>query len=158
MTISVTATIKAAPDEVYALVADLPRMGEWSPETRSVHWLDGATQARPGVRFRGLNRQGPWSWQTTCTIEKAIPGQELSFRSNARGLAIAHWRYTFEPDGSGGTLVTESTTDERGRLLRSLSRVATGVGDRGEHNRTTMRETLEQLKRAAEGSHPDAPR
>ena len=32
--------INASPDHLYDLVADLPRMGEWSPECERVDWED----------------------------------------------------------------------------------------------------------------------
>src|SRR5436309_1985613 len=42
--------IDAPAERVYDLVADLSRMGEWSPECRRVEWLDGATSpAAPGI-------------------------------------------------------------------------------------------------------------
>ena len=40
--------VDAPPDVVWALVADLDRMGEWSPECYRVEWLDGAAStAKP---------------------------------------------------------------------------------------------------------------
>ena len=41
------------------MVADLPRMGEWSPECQRVEWEDGATGPAEGARFVGHNRGGP---------------------------------------------------------------------------------------------------
>ena len=38
--------INATPEHVYNLVADLPRMGQWSPECKCVEWADGWTAAR----------------------------------------------------------------------------------------------------------------
>jgi len=32
--------INATPERIYNLVADLPRMGEWSPECKRVDWAD----------------------------------------------------------------------------------------------------------------------
>ena len=60
--VEVTTTIAAPPHAVYALVADLTRMGEWSPETTGVTWLGGADEPRPGARFRGTNRNGVRSY------------------------------------------------------------------------------------------------
>ena len=34
--------IHASPEAVYALVSDLPRMGEWSPENIGGEWQNGA--------------------------------------------------------------------------------------------------------------------
>ena len=149
-TVAVSTTIDAPPEAVYALVADLPRMGEWSTETAKVAWLGEATEARAGARFRGTNRNGFRRWQTTCTVVAAEPGRELSWRARSLGLSVAFWSYRFEPDGQGGTTVTESTNDERGALLRVFGPLATGVRDRASHNADTMRATLGHLKNAAE--------
>jgi len=150
MTVQVTTAIAAPPHEVYALVADLSRMGQWSPEATGVTWLGGAQGARVGARFRGSNRNGWRRWRTTCTVVSAEPGAELSWESRSFGLPVALWRYVFSPDGAGGTVVTESTQDRRGHLVRVVGAVATGVRDRAPHNAETMRATLERLKAAAE--------
>jgi hypothetical protein len=34
--------IDAPAERIYKFVADLPRMGDWSPECRQVEWLDGS--------------------------------------------------------------------------------------------------------------------
>jgi hypothetical protein len=65
---------------------------------------------------------------------------------------VALWRYRFEPNGRGGTTVTESTEDQRGALMKRLGRTASGVSDRATENRKNMRLTLERLKAAAEES------
>jgi uncharacterized protein YndB with AHSA1/START domain len=149
-TVEVTTTIAAPPDAVYALVADLTRMGEWSPETTGVTWLGGADEPRPGARFRGANRNGVRRWSTICTVVSAEPGRELAWESRLFGRPVARWRYAFEPDGSGGTKVTESSEDQRRAVFRALGGVASGVSDRTSHNAESMRVTLERLKAAAE--------
>ena len=42
---SVSERVSAAPEAVWALVADVPRMGEWSPECVRCEWVGGATGA-----------------------------------------------------------------------------------------------------------------
>jgi hypothetical protein len=49
--------IDAKPAELYDLVTDVTRMGEWSPECVRCVWLDGATGPAVGARFRGSNRR-----------------------------------------------------------------------------------------------------
>jgi uncharacterized protein YndB with AHSA1/START domain len=51
--VSVTKDISASPESIWALVTDLPRMGEWSPENRGGEWLKGATGPSVGARFKG---------------------------------------------------------------------------------------------------------
>jgi uncharacterized protein YndB with AHSA1/START domain len=155
-TVQVAETIAASADSVYSLVADLARMGEWSPETTGITWLGGATGPRPGARFRGSNRNGFRRWNTICTVVTAEPGRELTWVSRLFGRPIALWRYQFEPDGTGGTKVTETTVDQRGTVFRALGGVVSGVNDRKTHNAESMRLTLERLKVAAE--QPPEPR
>jgi uncharacterized protein YndB with AHSA1/START domain len=149
--VEVTTTIAAPPQTVYALISDLARMGEWSPETTGVTWLGGDTEPRIGARFRGTNRNGMRRWSTICTVVAAEPGRELAWESRLFGRPVALWRYRFEPDGSGGTKVTETTEDQRRAVFRALGGVASGVSDRKTHNAESMRVTLERIKGAAEG-------
>ena len=143
----------AAPAEVlYDLVADMPRMGEWSPECQRVEWTHGATGAAVGARFVGHNRKGWRRWSTHGTVTVADRGREFAFEvRSVLDLPVARWGYRFEPVGDGRCRVVESTQDRRGRCVRVLGRVATGVSDRAERNRETMTATLGRLRATAEG-------
>jgi uncharacterized protein YndB with AHSA1/START domain len=152
--IEVSATIAAPADTVYAAVSDITRMGEWSPECRGGRWLGGATEARPGARFRGTNRNGPWRWATTCTVLTADPGRELSWEVRSLGRPVALWCYRFAGDGHGGTAVVESTEDRRGAVIKALAPLATGVGDRAGRNKKTMEITLARVKQVVEAGVP----
>lgn len=50
--VSVTQEIAAAPERIWALVTDLPRMNEWSPENNGGEWSEGATGPALGARFK----------------------------------------------------------------------------------------------------------
>jgi hypothetical protein len=104
-----TIEIAAAPELVYDLIADITRMGEWSPECYRCEWLDDATLARLGARFRGHNRLGRIRWQTTAVITAADRGREFAFTvvHDGTGREETAWRYRFEPT-AGRTLLTES--------------------------------------------------
>src|SRR5260221_8118437 len=60
--------IAAPPERVFGLITDVTRMGEWSPECYRCVWLDGATSAYVGARFRGYNKLGRYQWATTADI------------------------------------------------------------------------------------------
>ena len=45
----VTTDVNASPEQVYALVADIQRMGQWSPETVKCSWAKGATGPAVGT-------------------------------------------------------------------------------------------------------------
>lgn len=146
---SVTVEVDAPAARVYALVADLPRMGEWSPECTRCVWLRGAAGAAPGARFRGYNRRGPFRWFTTGTVAVADPGRELTFDVSL-GLPVARWSYLIEPLGDDRCRVTERWIDNRAWLFKVGGVALTGVRDREAHNAAGMQATLDRLKAAAE--------
>jgi hypothetical protein len=149
--ISVERVIRCEAGRLWASVADVTRMPEWSPETVSVTWLDRAGLPNAGARFEGTNRHGRKTWKTTCTVTASEEGRVFAFRVKAGPLPIAEWSYTFEP-AEHATVVVESWTDRRNALARLMSPLVTGVKDRRAHNRLTMERTLDNLARDAEAT------
>jgi len=147
--VEVSENVAAPAPNVYALVADLPRMGEWSPENTGGRWLRGASGPAVGARFRGTNRAGWRFWSTTVTVRSADVGRRFAFDVDVVGVPVATWEYTFA-DAADGCVVTERWTDRRPGWMRAASIPVTGVRNRGEHNRANMQETLRRLKAAAE--------
>lgn len=147
-------TVRVAPDIAYAAVADVTRMGQWSPEVRGARVLGGRGPVRVGTRFVGLNRAAWLPWATLCTVVAARPGSCFSFRVSILGIALSQWTYRFR-EVPGGCEVTEEWLDLRspvaGRLLTAVSPMVTGVIRRRERNRATMRATLAALRTALEG-------
>jgi uncharacterized protein YndB with AHSA1/START domain len=149
--VSVTREIAAPAEQVWAMVSDVTRMGEWSPETEGGTWLSGATAATPGAKFRGTNRNGKKKWDTVATIVDAEAARLFAFRIAAGPLKVAEWRYAFESTATG-CQVTETWIDQRGAVVKALGKMLTGVGDRAAHNRSGMEQTLDRLKSAAEST------
>ncbi|OBG26365.1 SRPBCC family protein [Mycobacterium sp. E3198] len=140
--------VGASPDALYDLIADVTRMGEWSPECYRCEWLDGATAAAPGVRFRGYNRLGRMRWQRTAVVDTANRGREFGFTTvnDRAGREETRWRYVLEPSASG-TLLTESFEF----LWCSVAnRLAEALVPRGRQVNRGIEETLRRIKRAAE--------
>ena len=103
-------TVVAAPiDAVWAVVSDVTRVGEWSHECRRVEWLDGATGAVPGARFRGTNKAGVWTWSRTNEVVVADEPRTLGWRTVPTLLFpdSSEWRIELEPV-DGGTRITQS--------------------------------------------------
>jgi uncharacterized protein YndB with AHSA1/START domain len=148
---SVSVEIAAPPEQVWAMVADVTRMGEWSPETERGEWIRGASGPAPGAKFKGSNRNGTKSWDTVATVVDAEPGQRFSFRVTAAGFKVSEWAYDLEPTATG-CRVTETWTDQRGRLATMLGKPVSGVTDRAAHNEAGMEQTLAGLKAAAESA------
>ncbi|MDC3332346.1 SRPBCC family protein [Ilumatobacter sp.] len=149
--VTVTCEINASAEQVWKMVSDLPRMGEWSPENEGGVWLKGADGPKEGVKFRGANRQGKRRWKTIATIIDVEPGRKLTFRITVMGIPDSEWSYDFEPT-DGGCHVTEAWTDHRPGWFKPLTALVSGVSDRETHNRAGMEQTLEALKAAAESA------
>lgn len=145
--------IDAPAEEVYALVSDVPGMSRWTVECDGGRWLDAATGARVGARFRGHNRIGRRRWVTTGTVTAADPGRRFAFRVSSFGMPVADWAYDIAPTAAG-CLVTESTWYRAGPVLRYLlAPLATGVTSRTRRTTTNERNilrTLQNLKSTAE--------
>ena len=145
--------IEASAESVYDLVADITNMGRWSPECYRTAWVDGATAAAPGVRFKGWNRVKvlgvPARWSTTSTIRQADRGRAFSFDT---GLSGARWTYRFEAtEDRGGCTVVETREDlDPKSFVKRVSKPLEGI--RGAQLQEGMQVTLARLKVAAEAA------
>lgn len=109
-TCRVECEVGAPADAVWRVVADVTRTGEWSHECLEVEWLDGATEVRPGVRFRGANRSLWLRWHRTCVVTEVEPGRSVAWRTIAtwRFVDSTEWRIVLEPVDAGRTRVVQA--------------------------------------------------
>jgi hypothetical protein len=144
--------VAAPPDVVYAVVADVTRIGDLSPVCRSAEWLDDAH-----TRFRGTNVRKGREWTTECRVDAAEPPREFTF-TNLGGeadLEMVRWSYTFGAV-EGGTEVTEqwqvlpgyAEYVRRAAPDADLAGLMPGVVARTEAN---IAESLANLKAVVEG-------
>jgi uncharacterized protein YndB with AHSA1/START domain len=144
----VTMHIDAPPEHVYALISDVTRMGEWSPECVKCAWQGDASSPAVGARFRGSNRQGWMRWTTTAEIVSADPGRLFAFTIWSGKREATRWRYALSPAGDG-TDVTESFESVyEPPIVRLGERLF--MRDRDRQLEDGMRVTLERIKAAAE--------
>jgi uncharacterized protein YndB with AHSA1/START domain len=145
--VSVSRDITAPPDRIWALVTDLPRMGEWSPENTGGRWTKGAATAALGATFQGTNSSGKRRWKTVATVTSFDEPRRFAFDVAAGPLKIARWAYDIEATPTGSR-VTETWTDQRGWLITKLGGFFSGVSDRPTFNRSSMEQTLAALDAA----------
>ncbi len=139
----------ATPERAWDLIADITRMGEWSPETIAAAWQGGAHGPAPGARSTGTDPYGTKQRRSTRTLTAGEPGRRFAFHVSIGPLDVADWAYEFEPTDEG-CVVTELWEDRRGALVRWLSPAVTGTKDRARRNQETMTVTLDRLATAAE--------
>jgi len=145
--------VSAPPEKLYDLVSDVTRMGEWSPETVKCEWLDGASGPAVGARFKGTNKRGFVRWSTKPEVLAADAGREFAFVTKGVGPSTK-WSYRFEPAADGGSDVSESfeLMDDLPVYIRLSDRYLMGIKDRKVDLEQGMQQTLERIKKVAEGS------
>lgn len=148
---SLSENIAAPPDLVWRLVADVPRMTEWSNQVERCDWVDGSTGPAVGARFKGDNRRGRMKWSRVCVVTESEPGRIFAFATTTpAGEHQTRWRYEFAA-ADGGTVVTESFEALRPPLLVRVLEKLAGTRTKAER-RENLRNTLARLKQAAESS------
>ncbi len=145
--VSVSVEIKAPVEKVWAMITDLTRMGEWSPENKGGEWVKGATRAAVGASFKGKNGNGKKNWSTSVKVNALEAERKFSFGLMVFGKKWCDWVYELEPTAEG-CRVTHSWIDHRGKVSAKLGKVVSGVADRATHNLKNMEVTLQNLAKA----------
>jgi len=110
----VEVAVDAPIDAVRAVLQAVDRQGEWSHECVETVWLDGATAADVGARFRGRNAQGLFRWGRTCEIV-ASTDDELAWRTVPTRFYpdSTRWTIRLTPALGGGTRIEQTFDAER---------------------------------------------
>ena len=149
---SVSLPMRARPDSIYALVSDVTRTPEFSPEIVECRWLDGATGPAVGARFKARNKMpNRPAFSNKPVVTVADPGRAFAFARTEPFGGTVEWRYDLAPNGDG-TIVTESYT-----VTKPVSRIGWfiigtlfGRKDRRTDLHRGMEQTLERLRHVAE--------
>lgn len=144
--------INATPADVYELISDLPRMGEFSPENTGGRWLSGEP-GTVGATFEGDNKMGERTWSTQCDVTAADPSKCFEFEV-ARNLGgpYIRWRFEIAPGASDGTSVLTEIWD----VIKLPSTFENMPDDQIEARKQQIIEgigtTLARVKATAEGN------
>lgn len=145
-----TASIEmaATADAVYAVVSDVTRIPEWSPETSRVEWLGS-----DHLRFRAWNRRRLGRWKTEARVVEAEPGQRFSFVVQAMGGDWTQWTYLIEPGPTAGTTRLTETCRMCVDLpfaAAAFERFMLFVGDRRTDLHVNLATSLERIRNIVE--------
>ena len=100
--------IDAPPEQVWTVVSDIARMGEWSPECRKVVVI-GAP--REGAHLVGLNRRRWAMWPTNSRIVRYEPGRAIAWKVFSNR---STWTYELEPVDGGTRLIERRDVPPQG--------------------------------------------
>lgn len=141
--------ISRSPEDLYNMVSDVARIGEWSPVCKACWWDEGAGP-EIGAWFTGRNELPERTWETRSRVVVADRGREFAFVVEGN---LARWGYTFTPI-DGGTRVTESWEFLPGGIARFEERYGADaqaqIAKRAKAAQEGIPATLAAIKRTAE--------
>lgn len=141
-----TIDIAASPDKVWAVVSNLKRMPEFSPQCVRMVPL-GAPKA--GTWVLNLNTDGKKYWPTTARIVRFEPNQAFAFKINENR---SIWSYTLEATETGTRLV-ERRDVPNGTSWFSRKSIDAALGGEAPFEEALIRgmhETLGKIKTVVE--------
>jgi uncharacterized protein YndB with AHSA1/START domain len=160
--------VPAGPELVWDLVADVTRVGGWSPECIGAAWLGAPGRPRPGARFTGRNRfASGFEYEVTCVVTEADRPRAFAWvvldDSGDPARPSSLWQYQIDPIPGGGSRVRQRFTHGPGAsFLREVAANAPGlaaeiISARRAGLQANMSATLRAMKAAAESSHGTGP-
>ncbi len=115
LTAAAEQVVAARPELVWDLVADVTRVGGWSPECIRVAWLGEPGRPQPGARFTGHNRfPDGFEYEVTCVVTEADRPRAFAWvvldDSGDPARPSSSWRYRIDPLPGGGSRVRQRFT------------------------------------------------
>jgi uncharacterized protein YndB with AHSA1/START domain len=156
LTADAEVVVAAPPELVWDLVADVTRVGRWSPECIRVAWLGEPGRPQPGARFTGRNRvANGFEYEVTCVVTEADRPRAFAWivldDSGDHARPSSLWRYLIDPLPGGGSRVRQRFTHGPGdSFLRAAAanapnRAAVIIAARLDGLRANMTATLRAM-------------
>ena len=162
LTAAAEEVVTARPELVWDLVADVTRVGEWSPECIGAARLGDPGQPEPGARITGHNRfPNGFEYEVTCVVTEADWPRAFAWvvldDSGDPARPSSSWRYQIDPLPGGSRVRQRFTHGPGASYLRAPAakapdQAAEIVAARRDALRANMSATLRAMKAAAESS------
>lgn len=163
--------VRCSAADAWALITDVTRIGEFSPECATAAWTVGDSAA-VGNRFDGTNRvvvelEGTTyesTWTRPCTVTACVENEVFAYSVGDRydGSPASHWEFRLESTSSGCRVTQVFRHDRDGlsgiRLQADAdpARASEIIADRTAGIAAGMRSTLGAMKSVLEGDRGDA--
>ena len=140
-------TIDAPANVLYESIANVTRVGEFSPQCKSARWDEGAGP-QVGSWFTGYNERDGREWEMRCEVSVADPGRAFGWVVGGREEGNTSWSYTFSESGGSTTI------EETWQILRLSERMQQMSGqdldDMKVRTLSSIESTLAALKQKSE--------
>lgn len=147
--ITATLDVESTPAEVWALVSDLKRMGEWSPQCHRMIIRGGVVEL--GTKTLNINHEGALWWPTRSQVIEFEPNKRISFKIIENWTI---WSYELEETPTG-TRIIHTRHAPRGTSGLSkflVKRFMKGSAQFEQHLERGMNKTLARIKAELEGA------
>ena len=126
-------TIDRSPEDLFDLIADVSKMGRWSPVCTGGSYDEG------GEWFTGTNAMGDATWETRCRVVARDRGRQFAFINHGLEgrVEMVRWGFELRPVAGGATEVTQT--------WQVLPDYGSGLG----LDEAATRDVLEMMKDAA---------
>jgi uncharacterized protein YndB with AHSA1/START domain len=141
--------IDASPEAVWAVLGDVRRMPDLSPElVRMLPLKPGGL--RPGQWYLGVNRRKGVVWPTRSVVSQVEPGRRVAWDTKSSG---ARWIWELAQEGTGTRVVHRRPVPRRLTPLSFLFAKAFlgGVGGHADELEQGMAASVSRLKQVVEG-------
>jgi uncharacterized protein YndB with AHSA1/START domain len=112
--------VAAPPSAVWALVSDLPRLAQWSPQVLK-SFVKGGGPIALGTHLTNVNHRGLLVWPTHSKVVRFDPEREIAWRIKENGSV---WSFTLTPTATGTHLV------QRRELPDGITELSLSLTDR----------------------------
>jgi uncharacterized protein YndB with AHSA1/START domain len=164
LTAAAEEVVAARAERVWDLVADVTRVGGWSPECIRAAWLGEPGRPQPGARFTGHNRfPNGFEYEVTCVVTEADRPRVFAWMvlddSGDPARPSSSWRYRIDPLPGGCSRVRQRFTHGpgasylRAAAAKAPDQAAEIIAARRDGLRANMCATLRAMKATAESSH-----
>jgi uncharacterized protein YndB with AHSA1/START domain len=146
--VEVTVELHASPEDIWALISDVTRIGKWSPECVEGWWIDREEPLpRVGARFEGHNRfPGGFEATVPCVVTEVDRPRSFAWVALDPDQVVDRpgsiWRYQLSPSETAG-LTTVINRFEHGP---GQTGVTWAVDEDPEHAQQIVDERLEVLR------------
>lgn len=135
----------ADPAAVWAVLADLRRMPEFSPELRRAYVVGGPGL---GATIVGINRRKGVVWPTTSKVVRWEPNLALAWKTRESG---ATWVYELEPIATGTKVSGRRVLPAYTLASKMMTPFLGGASGHDHELNAGIAATLVRIKAAVEG-------
>ena len=141
--VSVTGTVRAAPEDVFAYLADLENWPKWQGDMQSASLASGE-RGQLGAVYRYVSKAMGMTFDSTVRLTKVVPPREVAFEGEWTGMIRPDGRYLVEPAPEGSRVTLNPRPQVRG-LGRVMEPLISFMGKR--LNEEHLRDLRKQLEK-----------